>query len=64
MDERERERDPVSYSVMVSGFAKVGDFVSCFGTFRVVIPCGVRLNNYTLPIVIRVCRDIMFMKLD
>ena len=35
-----RETDPVGYSVMVSGFAKVGDLVSCFGTFREVIRCG------------------------
>ncbi len=54
-----RERDPVTWSVMVSGFAKVGDYMNCFGTFREVIRCGVRPDNYTLPIVIRACRDRM-----
>lgn len=41
------------------GLLKLVIFVSCFGTFRGVIRCGVRPDNYTLPIVIGVCRDIM-----
>ncbi|XVE96401.1 hypothetical protein REPUB_Repub02eG0218500 [Reevesia pubescens] len=54
-----RERDPVSWSVMVGGFAKAGDFVNCFRTFREFIRCSVQPDNYTLPFVLRVCRDSM-----
>jgi hypothetical protein len=32
-----RKRDPVSYSVMVGGFAKVGDYMNLFGIFRAII---------------------------
>ncbi|XP_062167604.1 pentatricopeptide repeat-containing protein At2g33760-like [Alnus glutinosa] len=53
-----RKRNPVSNSVMVGGFAKVGDYINCFGTFREIIRCGVWLDNYTMPSVIRACRDI------
>ncbi|KAJ0028783.1 hypothetical protein Pint_36048 [Pistacia integerrima] len=42
---------------MVGGFAKVGDFINCFGTFREFIRCGMQLDNYTLPSVIRSCRE-------
>lgn len=51
------ERDPFSWSVMVGGFAKIGDFMNCFGTFREYIRSGDRPDNYTLPNVIRACRD-------
>ena len=51
-------RDSVSWSVMVGGFAKVGDYMNCFGTFRELIRCGARPDNYTLPFVIRACRDL------
>ena len=51
-------RDSVSWSVMVGGFAKVGDYINCFGTFRELIRCGARPDNYTLPFVIRACRDL------
>ncbi|XP_044481297.1 pentatricopeptide repeat-containing protein At2g33760-like [Mangifera indica] len=50
-------RDSFSWSVMVGGFSKVGDFINCFGTFREFIRCGMKLDNYTLPFVIRSCRD-------
>ncbi|GKV31832.1 hypothetical protein SLEP1_g40494 [Rubroshorea leprosula] len=53
------ERDAVSWSIMVGGFAKVGDYVYCLRTFRKLIRCGVKLDNYTLPIVLRACRDRM-----
>ncbi|KAL2503038.1 Pentatricopeptide repeat-containing protein [Forsythia ovata] len=49
--------DPVSWSVMVGGYAKAGDFMNCFRTFREYIRSGVGPDNYTLPCVIRVCRD-------
>jgi hypothetical protein len=48
-----RKRDPVSYSVMVGGFAKVGDYMNLFGIFRAIIQCGVQLENYKMPFVIR-----------
>ena len=54
-----RERDPVSWSVMVGGFAKAGDFVNCFRTFRELIRCSVQPDNYTLPFVLRFCRNRM-----
>ncbi|KAL2316668.1 hypothetical protein Fmac_030544 [Flemingia macrophylla] len=50
-------RDPKTWSVMVGGFAKVGDHASCYATFREVLRCGVTPDNYTLPFVIRACRD-------
>ncbi|KAK8491347.1 hypothetical protein V6N13_126193 [Hibiscus sabdariffa] len=54
-----RERDPVSWSVMVGGFAKAGDLDSCFTTFRELIRCSSQPDNYTLPFILRVCRDMM-----
>ncbi|PON78028.1 DYW domain containing protein [Parasponia andersonii] len=53
------ERDSVSWSVMIGGFAKVGDYTRCFGIFREVIQYGVRPDNYTLPFLIRCCRDMV-----
>ncbi|KAK1562399.1 hypothetical protein Q3G72_011209 [Acer saccharum] len=52
-----RERDAVSWSVMIGGFAKAGDYVNCFRTFKEFINCGMVLDNYTSPLVIRACRD-------
>ncbi|XP_023005935.1 pentatricopeptide repeat-containing protein At2g33760-like isoform X1 [Cucurbita maxima] len=52
------ERDPYSWSVIVGGYAKVKDFSSCFSMFRELVRCGMPLDNYTLPIVIRACRDL------
>lgn len=54
-----RERDPVSWSVMIGGFARAGDFFNCFRTFRELIRCTVQPDNYTLPFVLRLCRDRM-----
>lgn len=51
------EKNPMSWSIMVGGFAKNGDFFDCFKTFREYIRSGDRPDNYTLPLVIRVCRD-------
>ncbi|KAJ4705285.1 Pentatricopeptide repeat-containing protein [Melia azedarach] len=51
------DRDSVSWSVMVGGFAKVGDYINCFRTFSEFIQCGMQLDSYTLPFVIRACRD-------
>ncbi|XP_030548630.1 pentatricopeptide repeat-containing protein At2g33760-like [Rhodamnia argentea] len=51
------ERDPVSWSVMVGGFAKVGDSSRCYGTFRELIRSGAQPDNYTMPMVTRACRD-------
>lgn len=53
------ERDAVSWSVMVGGFVKAGDYTNGFTTFRELIRGGVSPDNYTLPFVIRVCRDLM-----
>ncbi|KAL3536092.1 hypothetical protein ACH5RR_004553 [Cinchona calisaya] len=53
------EKNSMSWSVMVGGFAKNGDFVDCFRTFREYMRSGDRPDNYTLPFVIRVCRDTM-----
>ncbi|KAK7392633.1 hypothetical protein VNO78_21077 [Psophocarpus tetragonolobus] len=50
-------KDPKSWSVMVGGFANVGDYAGCYATFREVLRYGVTPDNYTLPSVIRTCRD-------
>lgn len=52
------ERDSYSWSVIIGGYAKVKDFTSCFCLFREFFRCGMLLDNYTLPIVIRACRDL------
>ncbi|KAG2686634.1 hypothetical protein I3843_09G015700 [Carya illinoinensis] len=54
-----RERDSVTWNVMIGGLAKAGDYMNCFGIFREVIRCGARPDNYTLPFMIRACRDIV-----
>ncbi|KAG4402453.1 hypothetical protein AAZX31_02G187800 [Glycine max] len=50
-------RDSKTWSVMVGGFAKAGDHAGCYATFRELLRCGVTPDNYTLPFVIRTCRD-------
>lgn len=54
-----RDRNAVTWSVMVGGFAKVGDYSSSFGIFKELIQSGVVPDNYTLPFVIRACRDMV-----
>ncbi|KAF8053003.1 hypothetical protein N665_1477s0010 [Sinapis alba] len=50
-------RDPVSWSVMVGGFAKTNDLVNGLRVFREILRSSLNLDNYTLPIMIRVCRE-------
>ncbi|RYR71376.1 hypothetical protein Ahy_A02g005638 [Arachis hypogaea] len=50
-------RDPTTWSVMIGGFAKVGDYASCYATFREILRRGVTPDNYTLPCLVRICRD-------
>jgi len=50
-------RDPTTWSIMVGGFAKLGDYTNCYATFREILRCNVTPDNYTLPFVIRACRD-------
>ncbi|ESQ45239.1 hypothetical protein EUTSA_v10010201mg [Eutrema salsugineum] len=50
-------KDSVSWSVMVGGFAKTGDFFNCLRVFRQIVRLSLNLDNYTLPIVIRASRD-------
>lgn len=50
-------KDAVSWSTMVGGFSKVGDFANCVETFKGFLRCGMVLNTYILPLVIRACRD-------
>lgn len=50
-------KDPVSWSVMVGGFAKTNDFVNSLRVFREILRSSLNLDNYTLPIMIRVCRE-------
>ncbi|XP_062004662.1 pentatricopeptide repeat-containing protein At4g21065-like [Rosa rugosa] len=57
------EKNAVSWSVMVGGFVKGGDFANGFRTFRELIRCGMPPDNYTLPFVIRACRDLMDLKI-
>ncbi|RRT63124.1 hypothetical protein B296_00000872 [Ensete ventricosum] len=56
---RMKERDNVSWSVIVGGFAKVGDYANCMQTFRDFVRSGLRIDNFTLPFVLRACRDTM-----
>lgn len=50
-------RDPTTWSVMIGGFSKLGDYANCYATFREILRYGVTPDNYTLPFVIRTCRD-------
>ncbi|OVA10018.1 Pentatricopeptide repeat [Macleaya cordata] len=58
-----KEKDPVSWSVMVGGFAKNSDHENCLRTFREIIRSGLPPDNYTLPFVLRVCRDTVSLKM-
>ncbi|KAK9055433.1 hypothetical protein SSX86_026516 [Deinandra increscens subsp. villosa] len=57
------ERNPVSWSVMIGGFAKAGKYLNCFDTFRDYFRSGQQPDVYTLPSVIRVCRDTQDLKM-
>ncbi|XP_024968408.1 pentatricopeptide repeat-containing protein At2g03880, mitochondrial-like [Cynara cardunculus var. scolymus] len=57
------ERNPVSWSVMIGGFAKAGNYKKCFETFREYIRSGEQPDVYTLPSVVRVCRDRLDLKM-
>ncbi|XP_010247889.1 PREDICTED: pentatricopeptide repeat-containing protein At4g21065-like [Nelumbo nucifera] len=52
-----QERDLVSWSVMVGGFAKAGLYPNCLGTFREIIRSGILPDNFSLPFAVRACRD-------
>ncbi|KAL4571600.1 hypothetical protein LXL04_018363 [Taraxacum kok-saghyz] len=56
-------RNQISWSVMIGGFAKASNHTNCFETFREYIRSGEQLDVYTLPSVIRVCRDIKDLKM-
>nr|XP_043620157.1 pentatricopeptide repeat-containing protein At2g33760-like [Erigeron canadensis] len=51
------ERNAASWSVMIGGFAKAGYYIKCYEMFREYIRSGEQPDVYTLPCVIRVCRD-------
>lgn len=51
------DKDAVSWSVMIGGFAKAGDYVNCLITFRDLVRSGFLLDNYTVPFVVRTCRN-------
>ncbi|XP_048236130.1 putative pentatricopeptide repeat-containing protein At3g13770, mitochondrial [Ricinus communis] len=51
------QKNPVSWSIMIGGFVKVGEFMQCYKTFKELIRNGVQPDNYTLPFVIKACRD-------
>ncbi|XP_060201160.1 pentatricopeptide repeat-containing protein At4g21065-like [Lycium barbarum] len=57
------EKNAVSWSVMIGGYAKNGDFINSLRIFRDYLRSGDRPDNYTLPFVIRVCRDTMDLKM-
>ncbi|KAM7254884.1 hypothetical protein ACFE04_020125 [Oxalis oulophora] len=50
-------RDNVSWSLMVGGYAKAGDYLRCFHVFNKLIASGIQPDNFTLPFVVRLCRD-------
>ncbi|XP_039122374.1 pentatricopeptide repeat-containing protein At1g11290, chloroplastic-like [Dioscorea cayenensis subsp. rotundata] len=50
-------RDNVSWSVMVGGLAKTGDYLRCLEIFREFVRSGACADNFTIPFVLRVCRD-------
>ncbi|PKA50036.1 Pentatricopeptide repeat-containing protein [Apostasia shenzhenica] len=52
-----RVRDNVSWSVIIGGFAKVGNHGCCLGIFREFVRSGLLMDNYTLPFALRACRD-------
>ncbi|KAG8374097.1 hypothetical protein BUALT_Bualt11G0095500 [Buddleja alternifolia] len=50
-------KNQVSWSSMIGGYAKAGDYLSCYSTFREYMRSGIRPDNFTLPLVMKVCRD-------
>ncbi|XP_020260379.1 pentatricopeptide repeat-containing protein At4g21065-like [Asparagus officinalis] len=54
---RMKERDNVTWSIMVGGFAKIGEYENCLRIFRDFVRSGSRIDNYTLPFALRACRD-------
>ncbi|WOK96474.1 hypothetical protein Cni_G05181 [Canna indica] len=56
-------RDNVSWSVIIGGFSKVGDYDNCFRIFGDFVRSGSRIDNFTLPFVLRACRDTMSLRL-
>ncbi|KAG6412165.1 hypothetical protein SASPL_124835 [Salvia splendens] len=47
------------WSVMIGGFARAGDFFSCCRVFRDYVRSGDLTDYYTLPVVIKICRNSM-----
>ncbi|KAH0459261.1 hypothetical protein IEQ34_012075 [Dendrobium chrysotoxum] len=54
---RMKERDNISWSVIIGGFSKVGDNYNCLKTFKEFLLSGLSMDNYTLPFALRACRD-------
>ncbi|KAG0483532.1 hypothetical protein HPP92_011616 [Vanilla planifolia] len=54
---RMKERDNVSWSIMIGGYLKLGDFIKCFESFRDFVRSGSQMDNYTVPFALRACRD-------
>ncbi|KAK6126367.1 hypothetical protein DH2020_039892 [Rehmannia glutinosa] len=52
------QKNPFSWSVMIGGYAKSDDYMNCYITFREYMRSGDRPDDYTLPVVIKVCRNI------
>lgn len=51
-------RDAKTWSVMIGGLAKVGDYRNCLGTFKLMLDSGgCRPDHYSLPLVLRACGD-------
>ncbi|KAL3623425.1 hypothetical protein CASFOL_032241 [Castilleja foliolosa] len=50
-------KNSFSWSVLIGGYAKADEYTKCFVTFREYIRSGDRPDNYTLPVVIKVCRN-------
>ncbi|KAG8374088.1 hypothetical protein BUALT_Bualt11G0094600 [Buddleja alternifolia] len=49
------EKNQVSWSSMIGGYAKSGDYISCNSTFREYMRSGIRPDNFTLPLVMKYC---------
>ncbi|XP_072994800.1 pentatricopeptide repeat-containing protein At4g33990-like [Typha latifolia] len=60
---RMRLRNNVSWSVTIGGFAKVGEYDTCLTSFREFLRTGSQIDNYTLPLALRACRDTMSLQL-
>uniref|UniRef100_A0A5K0V9Q9 DYW domain-containing protein n=1 Tax=Nymphaea colorata TaxID=210225 RepID=A0A5K0V9Q9_9MAGN len=60
--DRMEKRDCVSWSVMIGGFAKIGDYWNCLLVFRELVRSGFRLDNYSAPFALRACRDLIGVK--